>query len=748
MSICSKIRILFVLLSFSGIAHAQISGASAGTAYATTPVLPQSLISSTINAANFPDLFTSPVMKTVKASGGSYTSCQAALTAVNSDAPNCGEIITVDAGYTCDTLGNQQFEYYAMVCPANKHVWLRSSAYATTLPAQGTKVSQANEAAMFEIVKYSTKGGYDSAFNICGSTSATNCTVGTGAQGLIITGLWLHNQGGVPIYADFYVGNASDTSALASRFWFDRVLVDTDSYNTEVAIGVYNNANWFSMTDTDLSGISVLHDTNFISAATVNAAGTGYHVNDQFNIVQSGGVAGQGVVTTVSGTTVTGIVVGNSGRSYTTATGIATTNIVGTGSGLTLNITANTSGQECGASPAGESHGFLSFNSNGPIKLVNDNIGGDPNATVQGSTTENFILGGAPPSVGTIQPADIELRESLLSKDPAQLNSGPGGSCTKNNFEVKGAGQRILADGNILQYSWNDPYESQTGVCCDFYVTQNGSTCPFCEVSNITFTNNVIKFAAGTFSVEGHNAVPPYIQYPVVHSILVDNDLWQGMSQATWGNPSSTTISGINVISGGVAGPPSNYNLPGPWNITLSNYGIYGASGNNMQYMYIQYPPGCDTSQKTVSPNWTIKNGVAIVDGVYGVGNGKLDSQCGYPNLQLVNTVFPNFQTDGKNILYNFKYTGSCAAGTACVCANWPSSPGVCPVGLASSPSQISAFTPMTNITACLAGTGPITNCNITGTYASRGPNIAQILAHQTLGNDVAIPGAGARTAP
>ena len=825
MGVSKQIRWLclaLLLVACAGIAHAQSLSGSEGQ---TSPILPQEMMWSTINATTFPDLFSSPVMKTVKASGGDYASCGAALAAVGTDAPSSREIITVDAGYTCDTLGNAATDYYYMDCPANKHVWLRTSDWDTTLVAQGTTVSEADESSMFKVVKFSTAGGYDSAFNFCGATGPSGCPGPNGSQGLLITGLWLENTGGVPIFSDFFFGNNNDTVNLAQRFWLDRVLVTTDSYDTQVAIGIYDNANWLSVTDSDISGISILHGQGeiiptgggSITASTLGSGGSGYAVNDTFSV--DGGECATGTVTGVSGSTVTSYTLSNGGNGYSTASGQGTQRTSGSGAGLTINITAvgagakvdaggagytvgdtgnfvqsggslgtyqvtsvssgavtgfsipqygggrgysvasgvstsATSGHgtgftatitgteciQCYASPAGESHGFVGYNFNGPLKLVNNLLGGDPNATVPGSTTENLLIGGAPPAVGTIQPNNLEIRQNLLAKDPNQLNSTPSGSCTKNNFELKGAWKFVLADGNTMQYSWNDPYESQTGVAADFYVTQNGSTCPQCEGSNVTFTNNVIQHAAGAFSVEGHNAVPPYIQNPVVAYLLIANNLWQDLSQSTWGNPLSTTISGINVLSGGVIGPPSNVNLPGPENVTLENNGFYGAPANNTQVMYVQYPPGCDSSQQTIAPSWTWDSNIWVVDTPtltsLGPGNGKVDSQCGYPNLQIMSTVFPNFQTDAQNIFFNFKYSGSCSVGQACTCANWPSTPGVCPIGVAASPSQISSFMSMQNPANCFAATGSITNCSITGTYAARGPSIAQILAHQALGND------------
>jgi ribosomal protein L19 len=79
-------------------------------------------------------------------------------------------------------------------------------------------------------------------------------------------------------------------------------------------------------------GITVLN-------ATPTAGGTGYAVGDIFNIT-TGGTVGKGRVEAISaGGIVTSVSLYSSGLTYTTGSGKATTNVSGTGTGLTVDIT-------------------------------------------------------------------------------------------------------------------------------------------------------------------------------------------------------------------------------------------------------------------------------------------------------------------------------------------------------------------------------------------------------------------------
>ena len=80
------------------------------------------------------------------------------------------------------------------------------------------------------------------------------------------------------------------------------------------------------------SGITVLNPTP-------TAGGTGYAVGDVFNIT-TGGTVGKGRVESITaGGVVASVSLYSSGINYTTGAGKATTNVTGTGTGLTVNIT-------------------------------------------------------------------------------------------------------------------------------------------------------------------------------------------------------------------------------------------------------------------------------------------------------------------------------------------------------------------------------------------------------------------------
>lgn len=82
-------------------------------------------------------------------------------------------------------------------------------------------------------------------------------------------------------------------------------------------------------------------DLTAISAFSIDAAGTGWAVGDQFNIVQGGATFGIGVVVTESGGIPATIGIFQAGTGYATAVGLATSAISpATGTGLTVTITA------------------------------------------------------------------------------------------------------------------------------------------------------------------------------------------------------------------------------------------------------------------------------------------------------------------------------------------------------------------------------------------------------------------------
>lgn len=233
---------LFLLILFFSISA---DGQSTGAISQTAPELPHNLIATTLNATNYADLFSSPVMKAVKSSGGDYTSLQAAFNGISTDAPNCGEIITVDAGYTSDSPGNGVTVTYSTVCPANKHVWVRSGNY-LSLPVQGTRVAVGDQTNMFIIAKSTTS-----------DTGVPGFTVSDGATGLIITGMKM-TLSGTAVSGFFWAGSQTNSSGFCSRVILDRNYFDT-TYSTMVHHAIYDDCSWFAMVDSVVDHVQVPH---------------------------------------------------------------------------------------------------------------------------------------------------------------------------------------------------------------------------------------------------------------------------------------------------------------------------------------------------------------------------------------------------------------------------------------------------------------------------------------------------------
>jgi len=75
-----------------------------------------------------------------------------------------------------------------------------------------------------------------------------------------------------------------------------------------------------------------------VATIAVNAGGTGYNIGDIVSITQTGGSGTKVVVTVAGGGIVSGVVLVEGGQGHSVATGLATANIVGSGTGLLLNV--------------------------------------------------------------------------------------------------------------------------------------------------------------------------------------------------------------------------------------------------------------------------------------------------------------------------------------------------------------------------------------------------------------------------
>ena len=149
------------------------------------------------------------------------------------------------------------------------------------------------------------------------------------------------------------------------------------------------------------------------------------------------------------------------------------------------------------------------------------------------ASSEGIILGGAE---ATMTPADIEVRFNHFYKPLIWLKGQPGyvgGSdgnpfVVKNHFELKNA-QRVLFEGNILEYTWGGFSQSGFSILLTPKNQSSGglNVCPLCQVTDVTIrystvshTGSGLQIANGLSSTGG---IPLAGERYSIHDITVDD---------------------------------------------------------------------------------------------------------------------------------------------------------------------------------------------------------------------------------
>lgn len=147
-----------------------------------------------------------------------------------------------------------------------------------------------------------------------------------------------------------------------------------------------------------------------------------------------------------------------------------------------------------------DSQAILAFNTNGPLKIVNNHLEG---------AGENIMFGGATPSANTM-PADIEIRRNHFFKpDSWRLPDGTSRWTVKNLFEIKFA-ERVLLEANVFDGNWKD---AQDGHAFNIKLSAAGSGD---RVRDITLRYNILRRTD-----LGIKLVSPATRVVIEHNLLL-----------------------------------------------------------------------------------------------------------------------------------------------------------------------------------------------------------------------------------
>jgi hypothetical protein len=132
---------------------------------------------------------------------------------------------------------------------------------------------------------------------------------------------------------------------------------------------------------------------------------------------------------------------------------------------------------------------------------------------------ENFLVGGADPSIPNLIPSDLTFIGNYFFKPLSWKTAHPGS--VKNLFELKNA-QRVVVDRNTFENVWVD---GQPGSAILFTIRNQDGACTWCVVKDVTFTNNVIKnvanYAFNILGMDDRTAFPS----GVASNLVIKNNL-------------------------------------------------------------------------------------------------------------------------------------------------------------------------------------------------------------------------------
>jgi hypothetical protein len=134
-----------------------------------------------------------------------------------------------------------------------------------------------------------------------------------------------------------------------------------------------------------------------------------------------------------------------------------------------------------------DTQAFWAVNTPGPIKLVNNYLE---------AAGENIMFGGSQPQIAAFIPADIEIRDNLISKPLSWLTSTWS---VKNLLEFK-LGIRALVAHNRFENNWA---ESQTGFSLLVTPRNEFNSFPQAVTKDITVTGNLFVNAGQGMAIAG-----------------------------------------------------------------------------------------------------------------------------------------------------------------------------------------------------------------------------------------------------
>ena len=229
-----------------------------------------------------------------------------------------------------------------------------------------------------------------------------------------------------------------------------------------------------------------------------------------------------------------------------------------------------------------DSQAIAGWNGPGPYTIENNYLE---------AAGENVMFGGGDPAIPNLVPSDIIIRNNVFAKQTVWRSQN---WVVKNLFELKNA-RRVSIRNNVFEYNWQ---AAQSGFAILFTVRNQDGGCPWCQVEDVSFEDNIVRHVAAGVNILGFDDNYPSLQ---TRRITIRNNLFLDIDPARWGGngyflqlldgPADVTVDHNTIIQEHAFGvlvadgaPTEGFTFTN----NLIQHGTYGIIGTD-------HGPGLDT---------------------------------------------------------------------------------------------------------------------------------------------------------